>query len=264
MAIAKKTPPKRKAEEEIIKLRKELKNTQAQLIQAAKMATIGGLGTSILHELNQPLGGVKGFTQMLLKEMGKDCPLRKDLLEIESQTNRMAKIISSICVFARQATFEFSSVDVNTLIENVLMLVSQQLKIHNITVIKDLDTHLPKVNADPSQLQQVFLNVINNARDALDGAKRTKNKELVIITKHNSEFVEISFTDNGCGIAKENLNKVFDPFFTTKSPGTGTGLGLSISSGIVKNHGGLMDISSVKGKGTVLRILLPLAQTKPC
>ena len=252
-----------KTNRELMSTNKQLKQTQAQLIQAAKMAAMGELGAGIAHELNQPLGGIKGFTELILEELDEKGQFREDLLQIKRQADRMAKIVRNISTFARQATFEYSPLDMNTPLEQALMLISQQFREHKIELVKDLDPNLPKVKADANQLQQVFLNIASNAKDALDATGR-ENKKLTIITKPSFSFVEITFTDNGCGIGEEDLNKIFDPFFTTKAVGRGTGLGLSVTYGIIKDHFGLIDISSAKNGGTVARILLPTIESKPC
>lgn len=241
----------------------ELKRTQTQLIQAAKMAAMGELGAGIAHELNQPLGGIKGFTQIALSELDQGSPLKADLKTIEEQADRMVKIVRNISAFSRQTTYELSPIDINVPLEKALMLFTQQLKDSNINLVMEVGQSLPRVSADSNQLQQVFLNVIGNARDALNETEKT-DKELAIVVKPAAEFVEITFTDNGCGIPKDNLKKIFDPFFTTKPVGRGTGLGLSINYGIIKDHSGLIDVASEKGKGTAVKIILPTVKSKTC
>ncbi len=261
---------RKEAEEELKKKNQELQSTyrqlretQAQLVQAAKLAALGELGAGVAHELNQPLEAIKCSAQLMMKDLSKESFYRDDLLRIEEQTKRMAKIVKNISAFARQTSSKQSALDINVPLEKALLLVSQQLKNHKIEIVKDFHSNLPGVTADSNQLQQVFLNLIGNARDAL-GIAEKENKRLTIITKPASDFVEITFTDNGCGIPKKDLEKVYDPFFTTKSVGQGTGLGLSVSYGIIEDHAGLMDITSQEGEGTVARVFLPAIGSKPC
>ncbi len=241
----------------------ELKETQAQLVQAAKMTAIGDLGASIAHELNQPLGGIRGYTEVILKEIDKDNPMREDLQRIEEQTERISKITSNMRMFAHRATFEMRSTDIHEPLKNALTLITAQLRSHDIELTVDLHDNLPKVDADPNQLQQVFLNLFTNARDALDSSKK-KDKHLVISSRVLPESIELLVVDDGCGMSKEDLKKAFTPFFTTKPAHQGTGLGLSVSYSIIENHYGLIEMSSRRGKGTIVRIVLPAIGSDPC
>jgi signal transduction histidine kinase len=241
----------------------ELKKTQAELIQAAKMVGMGQLGASIAHELNQPLLAIGIFAERCLK--GLD-PQRKEYQNVEkiiTQVDRMTKITNNIRMFSRQSKAEKKEVNVNRPIEDALMMVQKQLENHNINLIKDLRKDLPMVLADKNQLHQVFLNMITNARDAMDpmgsGELTIRSRGLL-----DDTFVEVDFVDTGLGIAEEYIDRIFHPFFTTKENGKGVGLGLSLSHEIVKNHSGMLDVRRNEGGGTTFRIILPSVKAKPC
>lgn len=249
----------------------ELQDTQAQLIQSGKLASIGELASGVAHELNQPLMVIRGMAQLVRRSIGKNGLSTNELMEqlepIERNTKRMMNIINHLSTFSRQPQSDFSSVDINKTIEESFLMLSEQLRLHNIEVKKDLDANLPKVKGEANQLEQVILNIITNARDAVADCRlniensRIKKAEykgmLEIITKKNQNFVEILIRDNGGGIPAEKLEKIFDPFFTTKEVGKGTGLGLSISYGIIKDHQGEIEVAETGPEGTTFKIKLP-------
>ena len=181
---------------------------------------------------------------------------------IRKCNDRIEKIVEHLREFSRQTKPEFQELDINLPVENALMITGQQLLDHSIAVIRRLNPDLPKIVGDPNQLEQVFLNLISNARDATEEAKG--KKELTIssynVEEGGSFFVAVSFTDTGVGIAQENLNKIFEPFFTTKPVGRGTGLGLSLCFGIIEAHGGRIEIKSQPGVGTEVVVLIPVKQ----
>ena len=237
---------------------RELRETQAKLIQAGKMAALGTLGAGIAHQLNQPLAGIRGFTQAVLMQIDKKSPFYEDLKEIEEQTGYMSDIITNISGFARQAEFKKQPIDINEPIEKALQLLSEQLRLHGIKLVKNLNPKLPKVNVDANQMQQVFINFITNAREALDDLPKEAVKELIITTSlvHRLSSVLISFTDTGQGIPNDIKDRIFEPFFTTKGPRS-TGLGLSLNYGMIQDHGGTIEFESEKGKGATFIIRLP-------
>lgn len=242
---------------------KELKKTQAELIQAAKMVGMGQLGASIAHELNQPLLAIGIFAERSLKGLDPESKQYTHIQKILTQVERMTRITNNIRMFSRQSKAEKKDVNVNEPIEDALMMVQKQLENHNIELVKDLGKDLPKVMADKNQLHQVFLNMITNARDAMDPMGRGK------LTIHSlglldDEFVEIDFVDTGVGIPEEITEKIFHPFFTTKENGEGVGLGLSLSHEIIKSHSGIMDVQRNDGGGTTFRIILPSVKARPC
>ena len=259
--IVKDITKRKKAEQQLADAYQELRDTQEQLIQSSKMAAMGQLAAGISHEINQPLTGIKGFAQAALMELEDGNPIRKDLQRIVEQSDRIDKIIQNVRLFARKSDFKLEELDVNKPIEDSLMLLGEQLRVHNIRLNKSLATDLPKIKGDTNQLQQVFLNIITNARDAIDCLKRPEGGDITVESSLNRDrtAIEITFKDNGCGIPSEDLENIFNPFFTTKSTEGGIGLGLSIAYRIIENHRGRIDVESKVGEGTTFKIYLPLA-----
>jgi signal transduction histidine kinase len=233
-----------------------LKTTQAQLIQSEKLSGIGEFVAGVAHELNNPLTSVMGFSELLAK--ADSDPQHKRFLEMISKSaQRCHKIVQSLLSFARRRAPERKLSGINELVESAVEFLQYQLRTSNIEVSTRLDPHLPKAMVDPHQIQQVFLNIINNARQAIEGHQ--PKGSIRIATETCGDFVRINFQDNGPGIDERNLSKVFDPFFTTKEVGKGTGLGLSLCYGIVKEHGGSITVYSKSGEGATFVIELPLA-----
>ncbi|MDM8550985.1 PAS domain S-box protein [Desulfobacterales bacterium HSG2] len=260
-------------QEELKQAYEKLKSTQGQLIQSAKLASIGELVAGVTHELNQPLMIIRGNVQLLLRGFEKRMPGREELLEdfeiIERNTTRMMNIINHMRTFSRQSQSDFRLTDMNGVVEDAFLMIGQQLWVHSIKAEKDLSRNLPKVHGDANQLEQVFLNLIANARDAVEekrgqtaGHLDSSTEKVGIITrvgKDDKTVLEILVRDTGAGIPSENRDKIFDPFFTTKEVGKGTGLGLSIAYGIIKDHGGLIEIAETGPGGTTFRVRLPAA-----
>ncbi|MFH1292649.1 MAG: response regulator [Pseudomonadota bacterium] len=256
---------------------KELNQTQAQLFQTSKLATLGEMSAGLAHEMNQPLGGISLVSKYMRKLMERDKLTKEEidsgLGDIEASVKRMAKIIQHIRTFARQEALKFSKVDVNETIDSALGLLGEQLRLHEIEVVVDLCRTLPEIVGEPFQLEQVWINLISNARDALDEKEKeiseagsqgmNYKKRLSISTLHDPESempsVEVCFTDNGIGLKEESIGRIFEPFFTTKEVGKGMGLGLSICHGIIETHKGELFIESETGEGaTTARIILPI------
>ena len=258
--VAKDITKRKKEEQKLADAYQELKNAQEQLMQSSKMAAMGQLAAGISHELNQPLSGIKGFAQSALMDAPAGSVINKDLKKIVEQADRMDAIIKNIRFFARKSEFKMEELDINKPIEDSLMLLNEQLKVHNIRFRKDLDKDLPRIKGDSNQLQQVFLNLITNARDAIDIRNDPSGGELIIKTalSEDKKSIEIFFEDSGCGIPGEDMENIFNPFFTTKSPDGGIGLGLSIVYRIIENHKGRIEAESKLGKGTVFKIALPV------
>lgn len=235
-----------------------LQQTQAQLIQSGKLAAVGTLAAGVAHELNQPLMVIRGYAQELLADERVACEeIREDLRRIEAQTTRMAAIINHLRDFSRQSRGKREVTDLNRVVTDALTFLAQQLKTKNIAVVQELLPALPPVWADPMQIEQVFLNLVTNARDAMeeDGAGTiTIRTELAAGGR-----VGLSVTDTGPGIPSDLQTRIFDPFFTTKEVGKGTGLGLSICHGIVEEHGGALTMESPTsdGRGARFSIALP-------
>ncbi|HUU80217.1 MAG TPA: ATP-binding protein, partial [Acidobacteriota bacterium] len=242
------------------RLEAELKRAQVRLVEASKMRALGELVAGVAHELNNPLMASQTVLYVILKNIHKDCPDRERLELIRKCNNRIQKIVEHLREFSRQTGPEFQELDINEPIKNALMITEQQLLNHNISVVRRLSEGLPKVLGDSNQLEEVFLNLIGNARDAMDEV--TGPKELTVCSDlgENAGFssVAVSIKDTGVGIPMENLDKVFEPFFSTKPVGRGTGLGLSICFGIIEAHGGRIEVESQPGEGTKVSVLLPI------
>jgi len=262
--------------EERKRAEEERRESQLQLFQSSKLVSLGEIAASLVHEMNQPLGGISLASQYI-RRMDKKGQLTKEeidscLDDIDSLVTRMSKITQHIRGFARQDTTEFRQVNVNETIESALTLLNEQLRLRDITVTLELSPALPEIIGEPFQLEEVWINLVANARDALeekqkkltDAGQETTNyeKRLNISTSHNQDseipFVEVLITDNGTGLIQETKEKIFEPFFTTKEVGKGTGLGLSICHGIIESHKGDILMESKAGEGTTVRVILPI------
>jgi PAS domain S-box-containing protein len=231
------------------------KRMEEQMIMTDRLASIGELSSGIAHELNNPLTSVIGFSQLLLEG---DVPanMKEDLGIVYSEAQRAAVIVKNLLTFARKHAPVKSLSQVNAVIEDVLRLRAYEQKVNNIEIENRLASNLPEIMIDHFQMQQVFLNIIVNAEFAM--MESHHRGKLTITTKKSDSFIKIAITDDGPGIAKENLKHIFDPFFTTKEVGKGTGLGLSICHGIVTEHGGQIYARSEKGQGATFVVELPL------
>ena len=240
--------------EKLLSVLDELSRTQAQLVHSEKLASLGVLAGGVAHEINNPLMVILGRTELMLMDEVQSAPIKRNLETIRVETERIAEIVQGLLAFARKSRQErIEQLDVNEVLDRTLMLSEHQLTVGNVQVIKQLDDTLPQIQANPGQLQQVFMNLIINAHHAMpSGGVLTVRTGPV---PQRRLFVEIE--DSGCGIADDDLNRIFDPFFTTKEEGKGTGLGLSVSRNIIENHGGLIGVESTPGVGTLFRIVLP-------
>ena len=232
----------------------ELQQVQDQLVRAGKMAALGELAAGVAHEINNPLTGVLTFSSLMLKKVDEAHPWKKDLENIVQQTTRCRNIVRGLLDFARQRKPDKKDWDIHTLLDRTVTLVENQARFQNIKIVKEFKMGIPMLFVDGDQIQQVFMNIIINAADAMarDGGT------LTIKTNNKDGTAEVSFTDTGCGMTKENIHKLFAPFFTTKEIGKGTGLGLAISYGIIQSHGGDIEVESQVGKGSTFRIKLPI------
>ncbi len=241
-------------------LEAKLKDAQAYLVEASKMRALGELVAGVAHELNNPLMASQTILHVILKNLPVGWPERERLELIRKCNDRIEKIVDHLREFSRQTKPELQEMDVNQPVENALMITGQQLLNHGISLVRHLAKELPRVMGDANQLEQVFLNLISNARDAIDETTGPK-KELTIRSSFSEDggapHVVVSVKDTGVGIPPENLNKIFEPFFSTKPVGKGTGLGLSLCFGIVEAHGGKIDIKSKVGEGTEVSVILP-------
>lgn len=245
-------------EEEIKKKKEEIIKSQEQLLNAEKLASLGRMAAGVAHELNSPLTGIITFAHLMKNRVTpEDKQDIEDLNVIIEQAERCSKIVRGLLGFARRAESEMVKTDINSLIENTVSMVKNQTKFHNIHFDMMLHKNLPTITVDSNQIQQVFLNLLLNAVDAMEEKGTIK-----IVTKtvedSGKKYIEIEFTDTGPGIPDEMKDKIFEPFFTTKPTGKGTGLGLSVSYGIIKKHGGQIFVKSEYGHGASFFIRLPL------
>ena len=234
-----------------------LKTTQAQLVQSEKLSAVGEFVAGVAHELNNPLAAVMGFSE-LLKNADVNEQHRRHLDLIFKSSQRCRKIVQSLLSFARRHQPERKPVAINKLIEDVLEIVAYQLRTSNVEVVCRLAADLPLVLADGHQVQQVMLNLINNARQAIEAHQ--ESGRITITTERDGQIIRIGISDNGPGIPPENLKRIFDPFFTTKEVGKGTGLGLSLCYGLIKEHGGDITVTSQPGHGATFTIALPATE----
>jgi two-component system NtrC family sensor kinase len=251
------------AYQEILSLNDELNNyierlqkTQQQLIQAAKLSSIGQLSAAVAHELNNPLAGILVYTKLLKDKLAKDSfdkeQMQKSLVKIESAIDYCTGIIRGLLDFARQSEPLLRPVTISRAIDKAMSLVGHQAKMKRIEVVREDSATLPLVVADFNQLVQVIINLVVNAVQAMN-----EGCLLTIRTSEEEGWVRISVRDTGCGIPAENMDKLFTPFFTTKDEVKGVGLGLAVSYGIVERHGGRIEVQSEVGKGSTFTVVLP-------
>jgi two-component system NtrC family sensor kinase len=232
----------------------ELRAARDQLIQSEKLASIGELAAGVAHEINNPIGVILGFSQVLLRRTPQEDPIHKPLSTIEREGLRCKEIVQGLLDFARQSKPTPRKLNINPVIEAATELMTHQANSQRVTVLKNYASDLPDVVADENQLQQVFFNIILNAYQAMPSGG-----ELRITTRAENRDVLAIFSDTGEGIPPENLNRIFDPFFTTKEVGQGTGLGLSVSYGIVEQHGGTIEVEAKASEGATFTVKLPAA-----
>jgi len=246
--------------------------TEQQLIQASKMATLGEMATGVAHELNQPLSVIKTASSFLVKKIDNRQPVEESILEtmlskVDHNVDRATRIINHMRQFARKSDMGLISIDVHAVLESAFEIFSQQLKVRGIDIQRSFSRNLPKINADPDRLEQVFINLLLNARDAIEESCAGHpvggdlEKRIRLATSHDGHRVTIEVCDTGLGIPPHIHDKIFEPFFTTKEVGKGTGLGLSISYGIVKDCGG--DIIALPNleQGTCFRLTFPVLKS---
>jgi C4-dicarboxylate-specific signal transduction histidine kinase len=248
---------------EIQRREQELREKQEQLVQAAKLATLGELTTGIAHELNNPLNNIGLFIgnvadMIELQQFDNDRILR-DLRSAMQQVHKASQIISHLRTFGRAAPASHENVRVNTIVVQSLALLQEQLRLRNIKVRLDLSSEDPVVLGNAIQLEQVFLNLLTNARDAVAASRR---KSITVSSCCDAHVVRLVFKDTGPGIRPGLEQRVFDPFFTTKDVGDGTGLGLSIAYGIVRDHEGSITVDSAVRRGAAFVVELPLTASQ--
>jgi two-component system, NtrC family, sensor kinase len=236
---------------------RELTETQQQLIQSEKMASVGQLAAGVAHEINNPLGTILLYSHMLLEKLESQDARRDELDTIAKEAARCRDIVRGLLNFARQRKLQVEDIDLNKILYEALAVAAKQPSFQMVKIIQDLDPKLPLISGDPVQLKEVFANILSNAGEAMpDGG------EVRVFSRFpdSGNQIEVVIHDTGHGIPPENLNKIFMPFFTTKKIGKGTGLGLAIAYGIIKMHRGSIEVESKKEEGTLFRVKLPLFQ----
>jgi two-component system, NtrC family, sensor kinase len=242
-----------------LKKRDEMLREQAasKVMESERLALVGQLAAGVAHEINNPLTGIVTYSQLLLERTPEEGFTRSSLEKIVTQASRCRKIVRGLLDFSRQSKPDERPCNINTVLQDCVALVAHQALFQNIEIVRNFGPDLPLVPMDPSQIQQVFLNLILNAAEAMPGGEG----RLTMATRldRSGESVEVEFRDTGCGIKQADLERIFEPFFTTKGPRRGTGLGLAISYGIVKEHRGTIRVESTVGEGTTFVVRLPLA-----
>jgi len=245
----------------------EVVEKETQLIQAGKMTTLGVMAAGMAHEINQPLNVIQVCADFFLKMLKRGQPIEDEDLktmanDIVANVGRAAGVIKHVRDFARQSELVHSKVNINDPIRDVFKVFGHQLKMHDIDVTLDLDPDIPDIMAEHNRLEQVLINLVSNAIDAMDEKSgqpgpQDSPKQLSIKSFVENDQVMVHVTDTGTGMSEEVKNKIFEPFFTTKKVGKGTGLGVSISYGIVKDYSGRIEIDSELGKGTTFKLMFP-------
>jgi signal transduction histidine kinase len=230
----------------------QLQNLNEQLTRTEKLAAMGTLAAGVAHEVNNPLAAISSLIQMIQSKQNLDERTQENLKLISTQIQRITQVTKDMMEFARIRPAAKSYININELIEKSIRLASFDKSFQSLQIIKDFCEDLPQINVDGDQLQQVFLNLLLNARDAMP-----QGGKLRIVTLPIGENIQIEFSDNGIGVDENNLKKIFDPFFTTKQTGKGTGLGLAVCYGIITAHNGKIEVSSAENSGTTFKVLLP-------
>jgi two-component system NtrC family sensor kinase len=234
--------------------------TERQLLRSERLASLGRLAAGVAHEINNPLTGVLTFGHLLLRKYSKgqgDGADKEALETIVNETARCKRIVRGLLDFARETELQEATADINDILQEALRLTENQALVNNVDIIREFDEDLPEIMVDKGQIQQVFVNILVNAIDAMpDGGTLCVSSTLT----EDGRFIAVRFGDTGCGIARENIGRVFDPFFTTKDASKGTGLGLAVSYGIVTRHNGSIEVESEVGEGSTFTVRLPLEE----
>ncbi len=235
------------------------KEIEKHMLRADKLASLGKLSAGLAHEINNPLGMILGYTQLLLRYEEPDTQRYSDLKIIEKHVRNCKAIVEDLLNFARSTETKKIESNINELLRDVLKVMEHQFEMSGIEIVADLNEELPTMTIDPEKIKQVFMNILMNAEDAIQGTGKVIIKSDI---NRQENTVIITFTDTGCGILSDNLPHIFDPFFTTKPTGKGTGLGLSVSYGIIQDHGGNIEVESKVDQGTTFIITLPIKDNR--
>ena len=242
---------------EILEMKENLEKTRIQLLQAEKMSSLGKLAAGVAHQLNNPLGGITLFTKLILEEYDLEDGAKDDLNRVLKDAKRCKDTVKELLEFTRQTRQLMTPHDINKAITRTLFLLENQSLFQNIEIVKDLSADLPMVQSDIQQLNHLFMNIILNAAQAMEGKGRLTLKTGL---SSDDKKVRIEISDTGPGIPEDTLPRIFEPFFTTKEEGKGTGLGLSLVYGIVENHDGQIKARNIDNQGAIFIIELPLSQ----
>jgi PAS domain S-box-containing protein len=240
---------------ERMRMRRELEEAKAQLMQAEKIASIGRLAAGVAHEINNPLSGILMFAEILSRDLAQNPQWNEDIQEIINQTLRCKEIVNRLLDFSRRSVGQRTLYDVNVIIKRSFELLARQALFHDVEFVTDVEPDIPQLTGDPAQILQVFTNLILNAGTAMKG-----RGTITVTSKYDqfSENVILLFGDTGPGLRPDEMVKIFEPFFTTKAPGEGTGLGLSVAYGIIQQHGGSIEAGASPSGGALFTIVLPL------
>ena len=231
----------------------EKRRLEKYLAQTEKLAAIGQLASGVAHEINNPLGVIKCYSNLISKGQGTDTQVMKDVEVIQKHTEQCKSVVEALLNFARVSEPQKSHTDIQACIGEVLSVIEPQLQKNRITIQKEFDENISRLIVDAQKIQQVLMNLILNAQQAMpDGGRITVRTFLQL------DMLAVEIADTGIGISEKNIDRIFDPFFTTKDAGRGTGLGLSVSYGIIEQHGGKIEVASSPGNGSIFKILLPL------
>ena len=242
-------------EEKVEQRSQQLRRIQAQLMQSEKLTSLGRLASAVAHEIEKPLAEMLTFSHLFMRKLKNQPELQKELTRIAQETSRVTTLVRDLLNFARETKPQKRPCNINELILQTMTLVERQSAFQDIRIQKNLNSQIPLALLDVNQIQQVFMNILWNAADAMPNGG-----SLTVTTQWRPEdsFIQVQFIDTGCGIPEKNLHKIFDPFFTTKAGKKGTGLGLAVSFGIIDRHRGQIEVQSEEGKGTTVCITLPL------
>jgi two-component system NtrC family sensor kinase len=252
-------------EQKVAERTRALRLAEAETVRGEKLASVGLLAAGVAHELNNPLTGILTFSSLLRKKLPDGSPDAEDLDLVIKETKRSAAIIRRLLDFAREKAPEKKFADLNGLIEDTVRIVEKSAHLRDIRIELDLERNLPPVWVDSNMIEQVIMNMLVNAQQAIEEEGSITVRTRRSVQPKSPEpgakavsMVEITISDTGCGIPESDLKRIFDPFFSSKEVGKGTGLGLSVSHGIVQAHGGLIEVESSIGKGSTFRVYLPL------
>lgn len=248
--------------EELRIANESLFQAQRQLVQAEKLSALGHMAATMAHEIGTPLNSISGYIQLMLMEGNHSEVMTRRLKIIESQLDRLTQTIRNLLNSTRQPAPKLEPLDINQVLEEVINLTQPGMSSRGIILVREMTPGLPYIQGDPMLLQQVFLNLINNALDAMNSGGTLTIKSKLTSIPQEAQYIEVAVADTGVGMSEEVRKKATEPFFTTKEPGKGAGLGLAICEEIIRSHGGKLLVESILGKGSTMRVMLPITSTE--